>query len=87
MNKKKFSRFNDGVAKIYREKDRRTNFSAKVNVSVLDDMDFVVRLDFQEKGRHVPFSLSQKQSSIVIKRFLSQKCLNLSLFLYRKRFL
>lgn len=51
MNKKKFSKFNDGVAKIYREKDRRTNFSAKVNVSVLDDMDFVVRLDFQEMSK------------------------------------
>ena len=31
---KNFSRYNDGVVSIYREKPRQTDFSAKKNVSV-----------------------------------------------------
>lgn len=49
--KPKFSRFNDGVASIYREKPKRTDFNAKKNVSSLEDMDFIVRLDFEEASR------------------------------------
>lgn len=48
---KKFSKYNDGIVMIYREKDRRNDFSAKKNVSALDDMDFVVRLDFEEMAK------------------------------------
>lgn len=51
MQKSKFSRYNDGVVKIYREKEKRTDFSAKKNVSTLDDMDFVVKLDFEESAK------------------------------------
>lgn len=51
MQKTKFSRYNDGVVKIYREKERRTDFSAKRNVSTIDDMDFVVKLDFEESAK------------------------------------
>ena len=51
MNKTKFSRYNDGVVSIYREKPRRTDFAAKQNVSALDDMDFVVKLAFEESSR------------------------------------
>lgn len=48
MQKNKFSKYNDGVITIYREKERRTDFSAKRNVNVLDDMEFVVKLAFEE---------------------------------------
>lgn len=51
MQKSKFSKYNDGVAYIYREKDRCTDFSAKQNVSVLDDMSFIVKLDFEESAK------------------------------------
>lgn len=46
--KNKFSRFNDGVVSIYREKEKRSNFAAKENVSALDDLEFVAKLDFEE---------------------------------------
>jgi SPP1 family predicted phage head-tail adaptor len=36
---------------IYREKPRQSNFAAKLNVSALDDMDFVVKLAFEESSR------------------------------------
>ena len=51
MHDSKFSRYNDGVVRIYREKDRRTDFSAKINVATLDDMDFIARLDYEEAAK------------------------------------
>lgn len=51
MNKPKFSRYNDGVVSIYREKPRRTDFGAKQNVSALGDMDFIVKLNYEESSR------------------------------------
>jgi SPP1 family predicted phage head-tail adaptor len=51
MQKPKFSRYNDGVVKLYREKERRTDFSAKRNVSTLEDMDFIVKLDVEESAK------------------------------------
>ena len=61
--------FNDGVAYIYREKERVTDFKAKKNVTSLADMDFVVKLDYegmskreqdQEFASENGFSLSLK---------------------------
>ncbi len=51
MNKPKFSRYNDGVVMIYREKEKRSNFAAKENVSALDDMEFIVKLDYEESSK------------------------------------
>ena len=51
MVKPKFPRYNDGVVSIYREKQKRSNFAAKENVSVLDDLDFVAKLDFEESSK------------------------------------
>ena len=69
MNKGKFNRYNDGVVWIGREKPRKTDFNAKLNVSVYDDLDFIVKLDFEESSRReqdqtfaeqMDFSLSLK---------------------------
>lgn len=51
MQKTNFSRYNDGIVSIYREKERRTDFSAKRNVSGLDDMDFIVKLAYEESSK------------------------------------
>lgn len=51
MPKRKFGTYNDGVVSIYRGKPRTTDFGAKRNTRTLDDMDFVVRLDFEESSR------------------------------------
>lgn len=48
MNKSQFSKYNDGVIRIYREKQRETDFNAKLNVTTLNDMEFVARLDYGE---------------------------------------
>lgn len=45
------TRFNDGVVNIYKEKERTTDFGAKRNATTLEDMEFVVRLDFQESSK------------------------------------
>lgn len=61
--------YNDGMAFFYREKDRKTDFNAKRNVSALDDMEFIVKLAFDECSKRVQdmefaeqsgFSLSMK---------------------------
>ena len=49
--KNKFNRYNDGVVFVYREKGKRSNFGAKENVSVLDDMEFIAKLDFEESSK------------------------------------
>lgn len=51
MQKNNFSRYNDGIVCLYREKERRTDFSAKRNVSTVDDMDFIVKLAFEESAK------------------------------------
>lgn len=69
MSKPRFARYNDGVVFIYREVERRSNFAAKENVSSLDDMEFVAKLDFEESSKReqdiefshqMDFSLSMK---------------------------
>ena len=51
MNKAKFTRYNDGVISIYREKAKRTDFAAKKNVSELDNLDFIVKLAYAEVSK------------------------------------
>lgn len=51
MQKPNFSRYNDGMVHIYREKERRTDFNAKQNVSTLDNMDYVMKLAFEESAK------------------------------------
>lgn len=52
MTKPKFSRYNDGVVFIYREAEgRKTDFSAKKNVQTLEDMEFIVKLAFEEASK------------------------------------
>lgn len=51
MQKNKFSRYNDGVISLYREKPKTNSFSAKQNVSTMDDMTFIAKLDFEESAK------------------------------------
>lgn len=43
--------YNDGVVSIYRDRERKTDFGARTNVHSLEDMDFIVKLDFSEQSR------------------------------------
>lgn len=82
MQKVKFSKFNDGVVKIYREKERRTDFSAKQNAATLDDMEFIAKLDFEESAKREQdlefaeqngFSLTMKLKTRLVGS-VDQKC-------------
>lgn len=79
---KEFETFNDGVVFIYREKPRETDFNAKRNVSTLDDMDFIVKLNFKELSKREQdlefaqqndFTLSLKIKSRLVKD-VDNKC-------------
>lgn len=82
MQKRKFSTYNDGVVFIYREKERRSDFNAKKNVSLLDDMTFICKLDFAEASKREQdlefasqngFSLSMKIKTRFVKE-VDNKC-------------
>lgn len=82
MQKPKFSKYNDGVVHIYREKERLTDFNAKQNVSTLDNMDFIVKLDFEESAKREQdlefaeqsgFSLTAKIKTRLVKN-VDNKC-------------
>lgn len=46
-----FARLNDGVAYVYREKKRQTDFNAKLNAKELAHLDFVYKLAFEEMSK------------------------------------
>lgn len=80
--KKQFNTYNDGVVSLYREKERRSNFSAKQNVSTLDDMEFIAKLAFEESTKREQdldfaeqkgFSLSLKIRTRLLK-CIDNKC-------------
>lgn len=80
--KPKFSQYNDGVVHIYREKERRTDFNAKQNVSTLDNMKFIVKLAFEEAAKREQdlqfadqngFSLTMKIKTRLVKG-VDNKC-------------
>lgn len=82
MQKPKFSKYNDGVVRIYREKERHTDFNAKQNVSTLDNMDFVVKLAFEQAAKREQdlefaeqngFSLTAKIKTRLVKE-VDNKC-------------
>lgn len=51
QNRSKFARYNDGMVSIYREKGRKSNFSAKLNAVSLDDLDFIAKLAYSEQSK------------------------------------
>ena len=82
MQKNKFSRFNDGVVSIYRDKERMTDFNARRNATTLDDMDFIAKLDYEEMSKReqdldfaekMDFSLSMKVKTRFVKS-VDNKC-------------
>lgn len=89
--KPKFSKYNDGVVSIYREKERRTDFSAKQNISTLDNMEFIVKLAFEESTKREQdmefaeqndFTLSTKIRTRFVKNVDNKCCCIIDSYLY-----
>lgn len=51
QNRPKFALYNDGVVSIYREKEKRSNFGAKLNANTLDDLEFIAKLAYSEQSK------------------------------------
>lgn len=63
QNRPKFAQYNDGVVNIYREKEKRSNFGAKINAVSLDDLEFVNKLAFSETSkRQQDLEFAEQQS-------------------------
>lgn len=84
MLKSKQTTYNDGVCDVFRPKDIRTDFSARLNPKVLDDLDYIVRLSFAEKSCRIEdiemaerlnFSLSRKIQVRNSKMGIDQRCM------------
>ena len=82
MKKQKFDTYNDGFVKIYREKEQRNDFSAKRNVTTVEDMIFIVKLAYEEVAKREQdiefaeqhdFSLSLKIKTRYVKN-VDNKC-------------
>ncbi len=43
--------YNDGVAYIYEEKVKKSSFQAKENCKTLDDLKFIIKLNFEEMSK------------------------------------
>lgn len=92
----KLSKFNDGVLFVYREKDIKTNFSARRNVQTLDDMDFIVKLNYEESSKRqqdlefaeqLGFSLSLKVKTRWVSSVASKMKAVINGYLYDIRYL
>lgn len=82
MQNKKFSKYNDGVVFIYRDKERMTDFNARRNATTLDDMEYIGKLDYEEMSKReqdldfaekMDFSLSMKIKTRFV-RAVDNKC-------------
>lgn len=50
-NRKRFELFNDGVVSIYNSKELKTSFNAVINPKSKNDLDFYVKLCYQELSK------------------------------------
>jgi len=75
MQKTRFNRYNDGVVSIYRERVKKSNFSAKENVSVLSDMDFIAKLAFELSSKREQDLAFAEQNSFSLSLKVRTRCL------------
>lgn len=76
MAQNNFSRYNDGVVSIYREKDRQTDFAAKQNVSALANMDFIVKLAYEESAKREQDQTFAEQSGFSLNAKIRTRFVN-----------
>lgn len=46
--KSRFNNFNDGFITVYKDKELKTDFNAKKNIKTKDNLEFVVKLAYEE---------------------------------------
>lgn len=51
--KSKFDRYIDGVVKICKRKDKKSDFGARHNVDTMDDLEVLEKLNYQEMSKRV----------------------------------
>lgn len=43
--------YNNGVVYIYKEKEKKSNFSAKENCKTIEDLELIIKLNFEEMSK------------------------------------
>lgn len=49
--KSRVKTYNDGVVRFYKEKEQTNGFAAKINVSGIEDLEEIVKLNYSEQSR------------------------------------
>lgn len=91
LNKSKFDKYIDGVVLICKKKEKGTDFSATINPQSTDDLERVVKLNYQsmsvrnqdlEFAEQSGFSLSMKIKTRIFKDITSKHMAIVDNFLY-----
>lgn len=51
--KPQFNQYKDGFLSVYNEKPRKTNFNAAQNATSIEDLEFLVKLGYEEKTKRI----------------------------------
>lgn len=63
MVKSKFDKYIDGVVKICKKKEKKSDFGARQNVETLDDLEVIEKLNYQEMSKRIQDVTFAKQES------------------------
>lgn len=59
------SNFNDGYIRVYKEKNKESDFGARKNIKSIDDLEFIVKLAYKEcnkRQQDLDFAVARNRS-------------------------
>ena len=92
----RFPQFNDGIVRIYKKINKKTDFNARNNVQSYDDMEQVVKLNFQQMSKRnqdiefaekMSFNLSMKIRTRKFKKINSKQYAVIDGFLFEIKYI
>lgn len=79
MEKSQFDNYIDGVVTIYREKDRKTDFSAKLNPKSAEHLEKIVKLNFEEMAiRNQDMEFAEQSGFALTMKIKTRKVKNIT---------
>lgn len=92
----RFPRLNDGIVRIYKKINKKTDFNARNNVQSYDDMEQIVKLNYQQMSKRnqdiefaekMSFNLSMKIRTRKFKNLNSKQYAVIDRFLYEIKYI
>ena len=74
MEKSQFDNYNDGVAVIYKQRKKKTDFSAQINPKSRDDLEKIVKLSYKELSvRNQDLDFAEKSDFSLSLKIMTRK--------------